>query len=129
MRDATPRIDADPSASGSVAADERVRPRGLIVDWGGVLTTNVFASFDAFCALEGLKTDRVRQAFAHDDVAREALIGLELGTLSERDFEVAMAGVLGVTPANLIERLMGGATPDLAMMAAVRCARQCGIAT
>jgi epoxide hydrolase-like predicted phosphatase len=129
MHDATSTGKAVGSASGSVAADERGRPRGLIVDWGGVLTTNVFASFDAFCAVEGLETDRVRQAFVHDDAAREALVGLELGTLSEPDFEVAMAGVLGVAPANLIERLMGGATSDLAMMAAVRRARQYGIAT
>ena len=105
------------------------RPRGLLVDWGGVLTTNVFASFDAFCVREGLVTDQVRVAFVHNPVARRALVGLELGALPESDFEATMAGVLGVDATNLIERLMGDAGPDLAMMAAVRRARDHGIAT
>ncbi|HKE65642.1 MAG TPA: HAD family phosphatase [Micromonosporaceae bacterium] len=118
------------SVAGIVRADASLpRPRGLLVDWGGVLTTNVFASFDAFCAVEGLEPDRVRDAFVHDPVARDALVGLELGTLAEPDFESVMAGVLRVDATNLIERLMGGAGPDEAMIAAVRRARAHGIAT
>jgi epoxide hydrolase-like predicted phosphatase len=71
----------------------------------------------------------VSSAFVHDDRAREALVGLELGTLAEPEFEARMAGVLGVDATNLIERLMGGAGPDLAMVRAVRRARDHGIAT
>ena len=33
---------------------------GLIVDYGGVLTTDPFASFQAFCTVEGLAPDTVR---------------------------------------------------------------------
>ncbi|GAA0741974.1 hypothetical protein Drose_28235 [Dactylosporangium roseum] len=33
-------------------------PKGLLVDYGGVLTTDVFVSFDAFRAREGLKPAR-----------------------------------------------------------------------
>ena len=36
---------------------------GLIVDYGGVLTTDVFASFRAFCEAEGLAPDTVRDRF------------------------------------------------------------------
>ncbi len=125
-------VDA-PAADGSAAAGSEPvgggRPCGLLVDWGGVLTTNVFGSFDAFCAREGLEAGVVRHAFVHDDRAREALIGLELGTLAEPEFEARMAGVLGVDATNLIERLMGGAGPDLDMVGAVRRARDHGIAT
>ena len=39
---------------------------GLIVDWGGVLTTDVFAAFREFCAAEGLEPDAVRDRFAAD---------------------------------------------------------------
>ena len=35
-------------------------PRGLLVDWGGVLTTDVFVSFQRFCRNEGL--DQTRRA-------------------------------------------------------------------
>ena len=36
---------------------------GLIVDYGGVLTTDVFASFRAFCEAEGLAPETVRDRF------------------------------------------------------------------
>jgi hypothetical protein len=32
---------------------------GLLVDFGGVLTTNVFASFTIFCSDEGIDPDRI----------------------------------------------------------------------
>jgi putative hydrolase of the HAD superfamily len=121
-------VDASAAAGGSEPVGIE-RPCGLLVDWGGVLTTNVFGSFDVFCEREGLEAGVVRHAFVHDDRARDALIGLELGTLAEPDFEVRMAGVLGVDAANLIERLMGAAGPDLDMLEAVRRARNHGIAT
>jgi hypothetical protein len=35
---------------------------GLLVDFGGVLTTNVFASFRAFCADEGIDPERITTA-------------------------------------------------------------------
>ena len=38
---------------------ENGRYRGLLMDWGGVLTSDVFASFSAFCELEGLEPDAV----------------------------------------------------------------------
>ncbi len=120
------------AANASAAAGSDVdgeRPCGLLVDWGGVLTTDVFRSFDVFCARERLQPGVVRHAFVHDVRAREALIGLELGSVSEPEFEARMAGVLGVDAANLIERLMGGAGPNLDMIAVVRRARDHGIAT
>ena len=36
------------------------------VDFGGVLTTNVFDSFRAFCVAEGLDPDAVRPLFRED---------------------------------------------------------------
>ena len=36
---------------------------GLLVDFGGVLTTNVFASFRAFCTDEGIHPDRIKALF------------------------------------------------------------------
>ncbi|HEY9482145.1 MAG TPA: HAD family phosphatase [Micromonosporaceae bacterium] len=123
----TVAVDAPAGAGAEPVAGERLC--GLLVDWGGVLTTNVFGSFDAFCEREGLEAGVVRHAFVNDGRAREALVGLELGTLPEPEFETRMAGVLGVDATNLIERLMGGAGPDLEMLAVVRRARDHGIAT
>jgi putative hydrolase of the HAD superfamily len=108
--------------------DEPDAPCGLIVDWGGVMTTNVFASFNAFCAAEGLEPDRVTRVFLAEP-GRGWLAGLETGDLPEHDFERNVAGLLGVDPARLIERLMAGARPDPVMLRAVRRARAHGIAT
>ncbi|MFI5912820.1 HAD family hydrolase [Dactylosporangium sp. NPDC051541] len=105
--------------------------RGLLVDWGGVLTTDVFASFDAFCAREGLPPGTVREHFRTDPSARELLAGLEDGTLPDAAFEAGFAARLGpgIAAEGLIERLMGDAGDDPAMVEFVRTARRAGIRT
>jgi epoxide hydrolase-like predicted phosphatase len=103
--------------------------RGLLVDWGGVLTTDVFASFRAFCVAEGLAPDTVRELFRTNAEARAALAGLETGELSRGAFEPRFAALVGVAPERLIERLFGGIGPDEAMIGAVRAARAAGLRT
>ena len=44
--------------------------RGLLIDWGGVLTTNLFDSFRAFCTSEGIEPDAVTQMFRRDPACR-----------------------------------------------------------
>ncbi len=105
------------------------RYTGLLVDWGGVMTTDVFASFGAFCDREGLSVETVRDLFRGDEASRELLVGLETGTLAERDFEQRFAEILGVAPEQLIPRMFAGAALDEAMLAAVRRARAAGIRT
>lgn len=103
--------------------------RGLLVDYGGVLTTDVFASFAAFCTAEGLAPDTVRDAFRTDPEATGLLAGLETGALTEAEFEPRFAALLGVAPERLIARLFGGMAPDEAMLAGVRAARAAGLRT
>ena len=102
---------------------------GLLVDWGGVLTGDVFASFRAFCEAEGLAPDAIRERFRHDRDARELLIGLETGTLPEAEFELALAKVLGVEASGLIDRLFAGSQPDELMVETVLRVRQAGVRT
>ena len=103
--------------------------RGLLVDFGGVLTTNVFSSFAAFCRDEGIDADVVRQLFRSDPEARDLLERLETGELSEPDFEEAFGRRLGLPPEGLITRLFAGVQPDTAMIDAVRRAREQGVVT
>jgi epoxide hydrolase-like predicted phosphatase len=106
-----------------------VPKQGLLVDWGGVMTTNVFAAFGAFCEQEGLSVDTVRDLFRSDEASRDLLVGLETGTLADAEFEHRFAAVLGVGPDRLIERMFAGAGLDEAMLYAVRLARGAGIRT
>ena len=104
--------------------------QGLLVDFGGVLTTNVFASFSAFCEDHGLETQAVAQMFMTDPVARGLLVELEEGRLTEEDFEPRFAEVLGVQDSTgLIDRLFAGMRPDEAMVGAVRAAKAAGVKT
>jgi epoxide hydrolase-like predicted phosphatase len=103
--------------------------RGLLVDFGGVMTTDVFASFERFCAIEGLPADTVQQLFRTDPRAYELLVGLEDGTLPDAEFEERFAALLDVAPDDLIERLLGHAGLDAAMVDAVRAAKHYGIRT
>ena len=102
---------------------------GLLVDWGGVMTTDVFATFRAFCEAEGLDPEAVAHAFRHDDDSRELLVGLEEGTISEAEFEPRFAALLGVAADQLIARLFSGSRLEPEMIDAVRRARAAGIRT
>jgi putative hydrolase of the HAD superfamily len=102
---------------------------GLLIDFGGVLTSNVFDSFAAFCRAEGLPPDTVRDLFRDDPAARDLLGELEDGTLANADFEARFAEMLGVGPEDLIARLFAGMAPDEAMFDAVAAARRGGVRT
>jgi epoxide hydrolase-like predicted phosphatase len=102
---------------------------GLLVDWGGVMTTDLFASFRAFCEKEGLSPEAMRDAFRANRDARDLLIALEEGRMEEAEFEPQLAGLLKVEPLNLIDRLFAGSSLDPLMVAAVRAAHDSGIRT
>jgi epoxide hydrolase-like predicted phosphatase len=100
------------------------------MDWGGVMTTNLFESFAAFCVAEELAPETVRNAFRSDPVSRRLLEDFECGRLANEDFESRFGAVLGVRePAGLIGRLFGGMGVDEDMRAAVAGYRTAGIRT
>ncbi len=103
--------------------------RGLLTDWGGVLTTNLFDSFRAFCESRGLAPDDVTRKFASEPGSRELLIAFEIGEVQEQEFERRFAAELGVAAEGLIDGLFAGSRPDQAMIGAVRAARQAGVRT
>jgi epoxide hydrolase-like predicted phosphatase len=105
------------------------RRTGLLVDWGGVLTTNLFASFQDFCVRAGIEPQKLRESFGANPEFRELLIALEKGELGEDAFEAHLAPLLGVEPAGLIDGLFAGVHADEAMLGAVRHAREAGVRT
>ena len=101
----------------------------LLIDWGGVLTTNLFASFQAHCLRAEIDPAKLIGRFRDDPEARELLIALEKGELAEESFETELARLLEVEPDGLIDGLFAGVEPDTAMVDAVRSARRAGIRT
>jgi putative hydrolase of the HAD superfamily len=111
-------------------AGEGTRRRsGLLVDWGGVLTTNLFASFHAFCLEAEIEPAALLGRFRTDPAARELLIALETGGLEEAAFELQFAALLGVEANGLIDGMFAGVAPDAPMLEAVRRAHAAGVRT
>ena len=110
--------------------DGATHPRSaLLIDWGGVLTTNLFESFTAHCERIGIEPQSLRSRFAGDPEARDLLIALEKGQLEEASFERRLSGLLECEPEGLIDGLFEGVRPDEAMLEAVRRARASGVRT
>ena len=103
--------------------------RGLIVDYGGVLTSSPFESFRLFCTTEGLDENALMLRLRGDGAARELVFALETGELEEAEFESRLAEMLGVAPDQLLDRLFAHYEPDEQMCAAVARARAAGIRT
>jgi putative hydrolase of the HAD superfamily len=113
---------AEPSNAGE--------PRsGLLIDWGGVLTSNLFASFQAHCLRAQIDPKEIAGRFRKDPAARELLIALETGELDETDFELQFAALLGIEPEGLIDGLFAGVELDTAMVHAIRRAHEAGVRT
>ena len=65
--------------------------KGLLVDYGGVLTTNVFDSFRDFCVAEGLEPDAIMRLFARGAAGDPAACARSRrGELSEDEFGGAL---------------------------------------
>jgi epoxide hydrolase-like predicted phosphatase len=103
---------------------------GLLVDFGGVLTTSVWDSFAAFCRDKSLAEDAVLRMFREDPAALAELRELETGRISEDEFERRFAERLGLDDAtDLIDSMFRGMKPSKPMVAAVRAARASGVHT
>jgi putative hydrolase of the HAD superfamily len=104
--------------------------KGLLVDFGGVLTTNVFDSFRDFCIAERLDPDAIKRLFREDPRALALVRDLETGAISENEFGERFGELLEIEDrAGLVDRMFGGLQPDEQMLDALRKARAAGIRT
>ena len=105
---------------------------GLLVDYGGVLTTNVWDSFRAFCEVEGIDRNEVKKAFRENPEALALLRRLEAGELDEDSFAPLFGPIIGVREdryEGLVDRLFAGMEPETAMIEALPRARAAGVKT
>jgi putative hydrolase of the HAD superfamily len=100
---------------------------GLLLDFGGVVTTDFFAALGAHCERLGLPHDSFRNLVTADPKGRELYHQVERGELSQPAFEQKIAQLLGVQPAGLIQGLLADLRPEPLMAEAVARARTAGI--
>ena len=107
---------------------------GLIVDFGGVLTTPLQDSFVAFAEVMGIDLqDLVRVALkAYTDEEDPLVVAFETGKLGEAEFSIAFAQRLAqetgvdVDPERLVQRLFGAMRLEEGMFDAVAAIKRSG---
>ena len=113
-----------------MATEPHAPRRALLIDWGGVLTTNLFASFHAHCVRRRASTPTTlmgrfgatpphASCWSRSRSARST--SWRLRSTSPRCSEV--------DPNGLVDGLFAGVHPDEAMLEAVRKAHDAGIRT
>jgi putative hydrolase of the HAD superfamily len=105
------------------------RPRGLLLDFGGVLTTSLLEGVRRFCVECGLAPDTLLDLFRGDPAAQRLLVDVERGVIGQPEFEAGIGALLGVDHERLVERLLGTVEPEPAILAAADRARAAGIRT
>jgi putative hydrolase of the HAD superfamily len=118
-------------------ADGR-RFRGLLLDYGGVMTTSMGRAFAAFALEAGVDPERfkavIEEAYGGGDPGG-MVAGVERGSVEPEEFERWLAARLSpgaaapIEPEGLRTRLFGGLEADPEMAAATAMARAAGIRT
>jgi putative hydrolase of the HAD superfamily len=109
-----------------------VSARALLIDFGGVLTTNVFDAFGEFCTSVGLERDAIAVAFRKDAAAAALLTRVEVGELPESEFERRFAEILcrdtdvTLEPEGLIPRFTETLRPEPSMLELVERIHEAG---
>src|ERR1039457_2142740 len=135
----SPTIEGMPEKSGSA---DRPKLRGVIIDWGGVMTNPILETVNAWIEAEGI--DRasytavmrpwVSQAYDPDG-AGNPIHALERGECTNEEFERLLADQLvlvggGPVPADgLLTRMFAATLPDGAMQEMLRACRRAGFRT
>jgi putative hydrolase of the HAD superfamily len=101
--------------------------KGLLLDFGGVITTDFFGSIDDYSQRLGLPRGHFRAVVTADPAGRALYHRVERGEITQATFERNLAALLGVAPDELIAGLLAGLRPNPEMIEAAAQARKAGI--
>lgn len=102
------------------------RYRGLIVDFGGVLTTSMRRNAEEFERAEGLEPGAYRRALRDPEGAR-VYADLEIGCATQRDWNEVIGRLLGLCPDDLMRRVLHRLRLERHAVDLVRRARAAGV--
>ncbi|MDX2970382.1 HAD-IA family hydrolase [Kribbella solani] len=101
--------------------------RGLILDFGGVLTTRMRLNGEAFERAEGLVPGSYFAALEEHPEGVAVYAALEVGEATQEDWNRVIGGILGIDPTGLMRRALSNLHPEPAIVAAAERAREAGI--
>ena len=102
-------------------------PSALILDFGGVLTTDLWESVRGCARRDGLPENALLDLLHWDNEIHALFVGLERGDVDQLDFERALAGRAGIAPERLLARMCADLEPDRRMLGAVDVLRGRGV--
>ncbi|MEU4097495.1 HAD-IA family hydrolase [Streptomyces sp. NPDC026673] len=100
---------------------------GLILDFGGVLTTPLLPAVLAFERREGLAEGACITALYLDEEGTRRTHDLERGAITQTEWNIAAGRRLGVAPDNLMGRIFADLRPETALIDAAAAARRAGV--
>ncbi|MBD0689405.1 HAD-IA family hydrolase [Streptomyces sp. CBMA123] len=100
---------------------------GLILDFGGVLTTPLLPAVLAFEQREGLPQGACLAALYKDEEGVRITSDLERGAVSQTEWNNFAGKMLGVSPEGLMGRIFGDLRPEPLIINAAAAARKAGI--
>jgi putative hydrolase of the HAD superfamily len=104
------------------------QPRtGLILDFGGVLTTSISDCALAFDRRSGLADGTLLALIGRDPRGAALYADLERGAITQTEWNERTGALLGVDPAGLAARVLAGLRPQPALVGAARAARAAGV--
>lgn len=113
--------------------------QGLLIDYGGVLTSSVTSSFRAFCRAQGLDSELAKEtfleAYTSDEGGQSAIHKIEKGLITAEEFAELLAELLSrkagrpIAAQGLIEGLFSGMELNEELWRAVVAARRTGVRT
>ncbi|MGW2458125.1 HAD-IA family hydrolase [Streptomyces sp. NPDC004457] len=101
--------------------------KGLVLDFGGVLTTPLLPAALAFEKRAGLAEGTLLTGLYLNPEGIRLTEELERGTLSQTQWNEAAGRLLGIAPDNLMGRVFADLRPETTMIAAAAAARRAGI--
>lgn len=104
------------------------RRRGLLVDYGGVLTNPLYPVIEDFCRGKGLSGDAVFALLGDGSPIASEVRSFEVGGVSEEEFMPRFAAALGLDVEDLREMFVE-LKPDPVMFSAVAEVRRQGVPT
>ena len=133
--------DDTTSAGPTTPAAAKPPVRGVIVDWGGVVTNPILDTVDAWLSLEQIDRDSYRAVMrswvtdAYGDGADNPIHALERGECTNEEFERLLAEQLThvdggpVRADGLLARMFAASALEAAMVDLIRSLRQAGLRT
>ncbi|MFC9329187.1 HAD-IA family hydrolase [Kitasatospora sp. NPDC057015] len=103
------------------------RRTGLILDFGGVLTTSVPACAVGFDRRAGLPEGTFLSVIAKHPEGVALYANLERGTITQSEWNERTAALLGIDCTNLLGRVLEDLHPEPSVIAAAKAARAAGI--